>query len=377
MMMSCHKYVTFAVIALAILCSGLITSTPAYADGYYNGYVSGDYTYRDGYWWKDGKSYERYRVEQVYTYYQHGYQYTGKRYVWQYKEKSPEKVVISLNDERWREQLLEIAKQRDLYEGRLRSSALEHSEFVESVRVLGLEGNFRWNGYGYEMSYANDPHAAVQQQAYTQFPQAQGATVYGYTELADVYGNVDIGALYNQVLRLREQSYSYENQATSETHALVGDLTERMAQIKEIEAKGRAAAAALEASRAADRATLLRQFWATGSAPPAAGGGAAAATNTRPDVNDPVAAMQQIIAQKCLKCHAGAGSSGGLDLSDVYQLDARALKSTLERIISPNPALRMPLADDRGPGEPLTAAETAIFFTAINGTQNQQPTTGQ
>lgn len=368
-----HTKVMLVLAVLLAATSVLTNPQQARADGYSNGYVSAaGYTYRDGYWWNGNTAFERVRVKSAYTYWHCGRQYTGYRWSYSYKPVEVRKTVINLSEDGWRGKLLDIAKQRDQYEGKLRASALEHSEFLESIKVLGMEGNFRWNGYGYEMSYAQNPHAYGQQQ-YSQYPAQQGQTVYGYRELADIYGNVDLGALYNSVLRLREQSYGYESKATSETHALVGELGGQMARIKEIEAKGAAARAALEAASAKDRATLLREFWSTypnraapsTTAPKGGTGGVGA--------NEAFKTMQAIVKTKCAACHNSDKKNGGLDLSNLDALTDNQGKSILERIVHPDPTKRMPLKSDLSPGTPLTQQEIAAFYLAAYGSPAQQP----
>lgn len=362
---------------LAIVGALLLPVDTVKADGYSNGYCSAEgYTYRDGYWWLNGQAYTRTRVQEPYYYWYRHRQYTGYRWVWVYQPvygttaTNTTVTVINPSEDGWRGKLLDIARQRDQYEGRMRTSALEHNEFIDSVKLLGMEGNFRWNGYGYEMSYAQHPGGALlaAQQAYSQFPTQQGNTVYGYRELADVYGNVDLGALYNQAMRLREQSYGNESKATSEVHAMVDGLGSNIAKIKEIEAKGQAAAAALSASAAKDRATVLREFWSTydsrtkspPSAPPAAGAGPPAASPQAA----PGGSVTAIVQQKCVACHNSEKKNGGLDLSNLAAVTQDQTQKILDRIVHTDPTKRMPIREDLSPGEPLTRNEVAAFFVA-------------
>lgn len=374
--MTRHKTVTLVLaFLLSISNVNLIPVQQARADGYSNGFVSaGGYTWRDGYWWLNGRAYTRHKVQEAYTYYRGRCAYTGYRWVWRYTPTVTKRVVITkqdLSEDGWRGKLLELAKQRDSYEGQLRKSAVEHNEFLESLRILGLEGNFKWNGYGYEMQYAQGGHVYGQQSQYSQPPAAQGSTIYGYREMADIYGNVDLGALFNQAMRLRQQSYGNESKATSETHALMGQLAADMRAIKEIEAKGRAAAAALQAAGAKDRATLLREFWQSGGSTTPSGGtqGSTAPVNR----NEALTAMTAVVKTKCAACHNSEKKNGGLDLSDLTALSADQGKKILERIVHSDETKRMPLGPDLKPGTPLTQAEIAAFFLAAYGPAPQQP----
>lgn len=364
--------VTLVLVAFLCLTSigdwGLVRQ--AVAGDYSNGYVNAaGYTWNDGYWWRGNSAYSLSRAKEYY--WSNGCQYY--RWVTRYTPVAVRKVVITkqdLSEDGWRGKLLDIAKQRDWYEGKARQSTVEHNEFVESVRVLGLENNFHWNGYGYEMQYAQ---GGVQNgygaygSSYSQQPAQQGSTIYGYSELADIYGNVDLGALYNSVLRLRSQSYQNESAATSETHALVGELGGQMARIKEIEAKGYAAAAALEAANAKDRATLLREFWQSYPQEKAA-----AVMEQQGTSNTEVyRSLQTLVQNKCVACHNPNKQSGGLDMTALAQLSSEQGESVLQRIIHPDPARRMPLAADGGPGHALSAAEVALFFLGAYGGGDQ------
>lgn len=350
---------TMMVALIATVCCFLsldVGSHRAQASEYQNGYVDASgYTWRDGYWWYDGQAYARTQVKQYYC--QRGCNYY--RWVYQYQPVAVQKTVVTeqdLSEDGWRGKLLDIAKQRDYYEGRNRKSAVEHNEFLESVRVLGMEGNFRWNGYGYEMSYAhgNQPQVA----SYSQMVAPQGSTIYGYREVADVYGNVDLGALYNSVLRLREQSYGNESRATSETHALVGELGDQVARVEEIRAKAQAASAVLSAASAKDKTTLLKEFWSS-RPEPGASGAAVRVESARGAVRgDALAKLSVLVNQKCVSCHSATKQNGGLNLADLSVLTADQGRAVLSRITSTDQEKRMPKA----PAPPLNPDEIALFY---------------
>lgn len=384
---------TFALVLGLISLTGLTIDTPTVTAGQYAAGtldVNG-YTFRDGFWWKGGLKFNRTTAQEVYYYYQGYCRFQGTRDVHTYQvvlNAAPKKdaYVTPSSEDNWRARLLEIAKQRDKYEAQARASALEQNEFAQSLKILGLDGNFRYQGYGYNPSYAFNPYnnpAAYsygqsfqqQGQGYSQLPAAQGSTLYGYRELADVYGNVDLGSLYDQVLRLRQQSYTAESKATSETHALVGDLGTQLARVMEIQAKADAAAKVLQAATPKDRATILREFWAKGSNSGTVQGNVQL---RQPAVTaNYVAIAQQVANTRCVSCHSATNKQGGLDLSDLSLLNATQGRNILDRIVHKDPSKRMPLKADLSPGEPLSREEVAAFYMAAYGAPTPPATPGE
>jgi len=370
-------YVVVLFLAVAIM---LTIQTPAAASGYANGYTTpAGYTWNNGYWWRNGYAYTRalsYRTVCSYgcshrcghnCYQQSYYQYTlvpgvsGKQYSISYND---------IDEGRWRDKLLDIAKYRDQYKSKILQSANEHNEFVDSVRVLGMEGDFKIGNNGYEINlaqggvYGGGMVAGYQQ--YSQLPAQQGATVYGYNQISDVYANLDIGALYDQILRLRSQSYEKESVANSEVHGLVGDLGSNIAKIKEIEAKGAAAAAALKAAEAKDRATILQEFWKLSPTQQQQ----VVQTQTQTPNLDTYDLLVGLVNAKCVSCHNPNKQNGGLDMTNLAALTPEQGDAILNRIKHPDPELRMPLGPDNKPGTPLAANEVALFFLVAYG----QPT---
>lgn len=341
---------TMILAAFVVAAAATHEAQAAYTLGYSDtaGYTLLD----DGLWWKDGVAYNRIAKREYYT-------HCGRRYyrtVYRY-ERAAVKTYAKINPEKdpdWRIKLLEIVKDRDAWEGEIRRSANEHNEFLESIKALGLEGNFVWDGYGYEPRFAQ---GAAQQQPlqYSQPTAPQGATLYGYRELADVYGNVDLGALYNDAIRLRSQSYQNESKATSETHALIDNLSNRVAAIEEIRAKGAAAAEALKAAEAKDRATILRELWGS-ERPPTAKERPAGAGH---------AALLQVVSARCAGCHSADAKAGGLDLTNPVGLPDAAKWAILKRVVHTDPAKRMPLGQGNEPGQPLPVDELAVLFGTL------------
>ena len=345
--------------AACLLFAAPAAMQPAAASGYANGYCEDGYTWRNGYWWRDGIAYKRVRYRRK-VWYNCGL--FGCRscyrweYYWRYIPVDPQpasRTYITPETPGWRAKLLEIAKQRDEIEGKMRMSALEHSEFIESVRLLGLESNFRWQGYGAGVTYSQAalspvaPLTGAFGSYYSQLPQAQGNTVYGYglSTLIDVYGNVDLGALFQQALRLRQQSAQAESKATSEVHALLGQLDKNVSRIQEIQAKGEAAAKVLKAAEPKDRVTLLQQFWQQ------------TPQRVAQSLNGKTQAVHQSVAlifrNKCVSCHSADKAEGDLNLEpeQLAGLSFEARQSIFKRVLTDDPAKRMPKGGELTPEE--------------------------
>lgn len=320
------------------------------------------YTYSGGYYWTNGIAYNRVSTP-CYD------RYGCKTYCYTYAP-----VQITSKTPGWREKLTELAAVRDRYEGAARLSAQEHNEYLETVEKLGLTGNFTWKGYGQAMTYAQyggRSYAVNGANAYgvSQLTAPQGATLYGMSEVADIYGNVDLGALYDQTIRLNADVNANADKAHVRTTALVDGAGQAAARVAEIRAKGQAVAQALAAApSASSQATITRNSFrvesgvgnASGSLPGASQGppaGSEAATTA-------LLAMKSLFADRCVACHSGAKASKGLDLSRLEGIDKRKADAIWMRINSADESLRMPQQADGLPGEPLTPEEKLVIANA-------------
>lgn len=337
--------------------------------------ASGPYTYhaKSGYYvGADGYYYQRFRYR--YRSFCGGYSYYGpwryRRVNYQPQYPAQPKYVTS-DTENWRSALLEIAKQRDVYEGRLRQSALNHAEFLEAVRALGLEGNFQWQAYGAAPQLASNPYAYASAQAqaqasgYLQQPTPQGATVYGYSSVADVYGDVDLGALYQQAIRLGEQGQAFGAKAASDAASLVAQEGENRARVSTILAEGQVAVEKLRAVRPEPQGTIKTQQFRVEIGPngqpsiqPATPQASASAA-VDAGVAEAYRLAQELSDAKCVRCHGGAETHANLDLSDLSKLTQDQTDAVLRSIIDPNPETRMPKD-----APPLTQEERRIFYRA-------------
>src|ERR1035438_10179119 len=92
-----------------------------------------EFTFKDGFWWSNGTAYSRTQVLNPITY-SRGYNgclYQNQQtYYWSYT-KVPVMTIIkkvqlpAKAQEGWRTQLLQLAKQRDSYEGKMRLIAVD------------------------------------------------------------------------------------------------------------------------------------------------------------------------------------------------------------------------------------------------------------
>jgi mono/diheme cytochrome c family protein len=66
----------------------------------------------------------------------------------------------------------------------------------------------------------------------------------------------------------------------------------------------------------------------------------------------PASAASSLVAKNCAQCHSGASAKGGLDLSDLARLDCETKLGAIARLLTDDPAQRMPPA---GSGVTLSA----------------------
>jgi mono/diheme cytochrome c family protein len=218
-------------------------------------------------------------------------------------------------------------------------------------------------------------HSYVYNITYGQLPVAQGSTLYGYSfsSVADVYGNTDIGALYNQAIRLAGDSNAYADKATSNAMSLVAQAGRERTKVAEILAKGQviaqanASAAALasavstgtevnvEASRTTESSVSVEHNVKQGDGK----------TEIKPEPK-PVdtTSVQKIFDQRCVECHREGKEKGGLRHDDAAKLTVQDVEEILSRVTSPNPELRMPKGQDGAPGAALSVEEIAVLFKA-------------
>lgn len=265
----------------------------------------------------------------------------------------------------WQKKLLDIAAQRDKTESKLRLQAMDYNAFQQSLKALGLEGNFRWNGYGQAINYGTGfAHSYGQGSVNLGSYGGNGNTLYGYSysTIKDVYGDTNLNTLYQQAARLTQNAQTLAGQATTDFTDLVGKEGENRARVAEILAQAQAASQALQAAKPQARErTETRVFSFRTEADgnggvkvvPIEGGGEQPIAQPRD-----AAVFQTLIKTKCASCHSGDKKEGGFDIATYGGLDALKKTKVWNRLLTPDQDKRMPK------GQPaLTADEIRLFVT--------------
>jgi mono/diheme cytochrome c family protein len=314
-----------------------------------------EYTFSNGWWWKDGHAFSRSAVQTLDA---RGCLVTSYRYA---PYVAPAAAVTPETAD-WRSKLLEIAEAQKRSEAKLRQSAIEHQEYMEALKALGLNGSQT----GYTTTQSLDAYG------YSQRTAPQGATVFGYNEIADVYGNVDLGELYQSAIRLAEGSNRYGSEATNGAMKLVdqfgdraqGLLSQQLA-IAEINAKTagvtNAARALGDAIKAESRLHIEKRTEGPGPPKPTPHHGGSPILdepNAKAAANESYDNLTALVNSKCVSCHGGKTNEAGLNLTDLGKLDDSAVAKILARVTSANSEKRMP------PGKPLETEELRLFFEA-------------
>lgn len=323
-------------VALILLIS---TATANYPANYVN---SEGYTWRgDGYWYYNNVPYTQ--TQQLYYYYQYGCRYQAYKNVYtQYYPPLP-----TYKDPDWKSKLLEIAKNRDLFEGNMRKEALESALFLQAVDALGLRENFRWQNYGQSVNYP-------QYSNYTA-PVVQGSTAYvqSYSTIGSLYGSTDLNVLYQQASKLAQNSQQLAGQATVDFSDLIGKESNRQSRLAEILAKGEAVERVMKAlegnSAHFEQKSFAFKFTNDGKLeqiPIPQGNGSSA---------------QAVINRRCIMCHKGPKAKGSLDLTEYEQFTPEQKDLVWERLITTDTTKMMPRAEGGGPGERLKGDELKPF----------------
>ncbi len=363
---------TFTV--LAALCIGCLSLPTVGADD--------GYTYRDGYWWSGGTAYTRTATQVLVpgsTYCQNGRLYTNPGYYrtdYAYSAVvkaaytppvyTPPAVPTSAADPDWRIKLLELAQARDKGEAGVRKAAIDQKYFLESVQALGLQGNFRIDGYGASPfgpgaaygGYSSSTYGYLQplNGVYTHQLQyggygVQNNTVYGTSlkQYASLYGDTDLNALYQQASRLTENAQRLGGQATADFSTLVGQAGTNQQRVAEIIARADAAQRLLQSIDGPPRTeTKTLEF---GPAPPpmATPPGAAALPAGRAPGSR--AAFEANFRTDCAACHTGANAKGKFTLEAYYTLSPVQKAQVWQLLVTKDKNLMMPRSRDGGPGE--------------------------
>lgn len=335
------------------------------------------YQKADGYWYwnNEGSPYTREKVwYQTYGYYCGCNQYYWT-YRWEYKpyvaatyETKVEEV--DYKQPGWRGKLLDIAKQRDAIEGRIREGREEQLAFENSIRVLGLSGNFYMQNYGAAYapsSYLNN--AAYGNSIFYGAHGAQANTITGYTNitLADIYGDSNPAALF----QMQDQSVKRAQQLAGQAALSQSDSLDRhgtnLARVAEFLAKEQALRTFLREFKTEPRQQIESRTWqwrtesfqAPPPAPapvmPPAGGGSGRVKYA------PEKFMELVAIPSCAKCHSKDSGKveASLDITKLFtSMTADQKIKIRQRLTAADETVRMPK------GGPWVDADTLAIWDA-------------
>lgn len=292
------------------------------------------YTFSNGYYWYNGVPYTRSTYWQPGTYCSPGYWY------YSYARAYP---AVTYNDVGWRSKLLDIAAARDKIEGDIRKGQFEQLYFMEAVRGLGLEGNFRIQGYGAMSPYALNYGA-------------NATTQYGYSYNTAVqvdYSKVDLNQLYQMAGQHTAFSQSAATQATTGFQGLVNQAGSQQARVQEVLAKQQFVEAVFRAIFPPTAETVQYKFSSSPAGAPVVDASAVPDT-TRAAVLEK---WKALAAGRCFKCHSGDKPKGNFDVTTYPQASQEVRDKTLKLLTSQDASVRMPKE-----GHALTPEELKLFI---------------
>ncbi len=319
-----------------------------------------DYQYSGGYYWNGNYAYNRVLVQQP-GYYYGGCYYPGSaqyQYNYSHTYQAPAQTYTAPAATDWRTELLKVASKRDAYEQKLRASMIEHQQYMEAVKALGLPQ------YAAPL-YMPGAGAAYNLQGSLQLSTAgvNGNTVYGYSysNLRDLYGSGDLATLYQQAARLAENSQKLSGQATGDFSALIGQEGQNRAKVAEILAKGQAIQEmlrAMEGTKGAETKTFTFKL-TTG-----ADGKVQMEKVPEPGVAPEASrkAWEQSAINNCVACHAGGKKEGKFDVTQYPAMSPEEKRGVIARLVTMDETKRMPRAEGGKAGKPLSQAELKLWL---------------
>jgi mono/diheme cytochrome c family protein len=310
------------------------------------------YTYRDGYYWRGATAYTR-AQNKVYTApncYYYRYDYYPVKVIEKVVERVVEKPVYPppAPQKGWRQQLLEMAEARDKYEQAQAAAARDHKEYIEAIKVLGLNKGPTANPYGYAYTQNVSAYGNA----------AQGNTVYGYSlsSVSDVLGDNQVGVWMQQAARAQQAAQVTAEKGLGGIFNAIDLEGSNRARVAQILAK----AEVLKSLDTAETHTQTR-VEVQGALPPG--------TIPPPPQADPQApTLQNLFGAKCAKCHSQQGTiqgktdlfPQGVDLglypNFTYEQKRRVLDAVLDGSMPKN-------------GDPLSIEETGLIYADVLATK--------
>lgn len=307
-------------------------------DGKADGVVNSDgYSYSGNYYWSNGVAYTRelayYWVDgyykrsacNCYNVYVPGYWQGYYKYV-RAVLKGEDAVVQALTDRMRTQNLMAKEQQR-------------HANLLELVKVAGLEGNFRFEGYFGGRAY---PPVGL---AYPPAATTHGFTFQQYHEQfgSNLLRNIPFDLLGQQAARQSDNSRS----ATEQLYSLLGTAAQEDGRVREVLARMEAAKQVFRATEPAPSSKTETKIEGTGPQPQIL----------------PQAQVREFVKlsgpAKCVGCHSGADPKGGFDVTKIPTMSAEeiVLKVIPQLIARDGKPAKMPKD-----GPPLTAQEVRQFL---------------
>ena len=346
------------------------------SNNYPGSYVNSDgyYVYPgDPYYWNGNNAYTRYWVSAPYytcgVYYNSGYYRYTFHHTYVVPQQSYVAPQVSYTDIGWRSKLLDIAAARDKAEAQIRKNAFEQAYFKEAVQVLGLTGNFKWDGYGVAPPYSYAPQMPYSTYGSLQLSSAgvNSSTLYGqtYNSIASFYGDTNLSQLYQQANRLAENAQRMSGQAVTEFGTLVGAEGQNRAKIAEILARSQAASEFLRSLEAPGGKVETKTF--TFKVVPGADGKMQIQKIDQgppgvPGFGAEIEKAWEGSATKCLACHSGARKEGGLDITLYRTFSLEQKMNVINRLMKKDETKRMPRTAEGKAAAPFSAAEVQLWF---------------
>lgn len=304
------------------------------------------YTFSNGYYWYNGTAYNRSIA--------YGYDRYGCRYSYYQYTAAPQ---VSYNDSDWKVKLLEIAKQRDLYEGKIRQGLFEQASFLQAVKALGLEGNFAIRGYG---AQAPSPYPQLQLGSYGM----NGSTIYGTGQQqilqAITSDPVDLNILFQQMSRLTQNAQQLAGQGHTDFADLIAKAGNNQAEVAKILAKSKLIQDALKSLQDPNSIKLESRTFSF----KIGADGKIEAIEPEPKFKAvvPPEEFQKIMVQDCGTCHLGEKAKGGFNLASYLSFTEAQKEVVRQRLTHPDPKKRMPLKSDLSPGVPLPQSKLKMWY---------------
>jgi hypothetical protein len=347
------------------LIGGLLADASYIAPTYAVGTNDGGYVLAaDGYWWYNGNAYNRVTTYYSSSYYVNGVCYPpGPYYRYVFSHAQP---ALTYNDPQWRSKLLDIAAQRDKVEGDVRKSAFEQAYFLDSVKTLGLEGNFKWQNYGYAPPYGYGSSGSLGYGSALQLSTAgaNGSTVYGYSynQQASIYGE-DLGAYMTMADRQVQAVAKILADANANFTDRIGQAGEEQNRVAQVIAKGKVLEQVLK-SLDTKNSTVNTQVYSYKATVGKDGKVQVENQPNAPGVGDTRKQFEALAVAKCASCHTGADAKGKFDVTQYPAMTPGQKLHVLERLTTQDATKVMPrdAGDALKPGVRLTDAEIQLWM---------------